>query len=60
MIMFLSTRHQSVKPTIGKLEKEGIIKEYTIIPDFEKLGYQMMALLFMGKQETMDKKKSEE
>lgn len=27
-----------------KLKKEGYIKEYTIIPDFEKLGFQIMSL----------------
>jgi len=43
-----------------KLEKEGIIKEYTLIPDFRKLGYQLMAFLFMGKPETMEREKSEE
>jgi DNA-binding Lrp family transcriptional regulator len=29
-----------------KLEKEGYIKTYTIIPDFTKLGYQIMAFTF--------------
>jgi len=36
------------EPTIGrlikKLEKEGIIQEYTMIPDFAKLGYELMAI----------------
>jgi DNA-binding Lrp family transcriptional regulator len=40
---------------IKKLEKEGIIKEYTIIPDFKRLGYQIMAITFFGKQETEKK-----
>ena len=52
------------QPTVTRartrLEKKGIIKEYTLIPDFGKLGYQIMAILFMGRQETMDNKKSEE
>jgi len=43
-----------------KLEREGIIKEYTLIPDFRKLGYELMAFLFMGKPETMERKRSEE
>lgn len=29
-----------------KLEKEGYIKEYTIIPNFSKIGYTIMALNF--------------
>ena len=27
-----------------KLEKEGIIKEYTIVPEFKKLGYTLLAV----------------
>jgi DNA-binding Lrp family transcriptional regulator len=30
-----------------KLEKEGYIKEYTIIPSFNKIGYSIMALNFI-------------
>ena len=45
----------TITRTRTKLESEGIIEEYTLIPDFKKLGYELMAFLFMGKQETMDK-----
>jgi DNA-binding Lrp family transcriptional regulator len=38
------------QPTITrvrhKLEKSGIIKDYTIIPDFRKLGFEIMTLTF--------------
>ena len=38
------------QPTVTRvrtrLEKEGIIKEYTMIPDFVKLGYQIMGVSF--------------
>jgi DNA-binding Lrp family transcriptional regulator len=38
------------QPTVSRirirLEKEGIIKEYTMIPDFVKLGYQIMGVSF--------------
>jgi DNA-binding Lrp family transcriptional regulator len=38
------------QPTVtrlrGRLEKEGIIKEYTMIPDFRKLGFELMAITF--------------
>ncbi len=38
------------QPTVtrmrGKLEKEGLIKEYTIVPDYRKIGYHMMAITF--------------
>jgi DNA-binding Lrp family transcriptional regulator len=30
-----------------KLEKEGFIKEYTIIPNFSKIGYTIMAMNFI-------------
>ncbi len=30
-----------------KLEKEGYIKEYTILPNFSKIGYAIMALTFL-------------
>jgi DNA-binding Lrp family transcriptional regulator len=41
----------TVSRMINKLEKEGIIKEYTMIPDFKRLGYQIMAVTLFGKQE---------
>ena len=38
------------QPTItrarSRLEKEGIIKEYSVIPDFRKLGFELMAFTF--------------
>jgi DNA-binding Lrp family transcriptional regulator len=36
----------TVTRTRLKLEKEGYIKEYTIIPDFSKLGYSICAFTF--------------
>jgi DNA-binding Lrp family transcriptional regulator len=36
-----------VSRMIKKLEKEGIIKEFTMIPDFAKLGYELMSLTFI-------------
>jgi DNA-binding Lrp family transcriptional regulator len=42
----------TVSRLINKLEKKGIIKEYTMIPDFKQMGYQIMAVTFLGKQET--------
>jgi DNA-binding Lrp family transcriptional regulator len=37
----------TVGRTIGKLEKERIVKEYTIVPDFRKLGYSLCAFIFL-------------
>jgi DNA-binding Lrp family transcriptional regulator len=43
------------QPTItrlrNKLEKEGYIKEYTMIPDFSKLGYQIMGITSLEVEE---------
>jgi len=36
----------TVTRTMKKLEKEGVIREYTIIPDFTKIGYHIAALTF--------------
>jgi DNA-binding Lrp family transcriptional regulator len=36
----------TVTRTRSRLEREGIIKEYTIIPDFSKIGYSIMAITF--------------
>jgi len=38
----------TVSRMIKKLENEGIIKEYTMIPDFHKLGYEILALTFLS------------
>jgi len=46
----------TVSRMISKLEKEGKIKEYTMIPDFKRLGYNIMAVTFLGKQETQKEK----
>jgi DNA-binding Lrp family transcriptional regulator len=35
----------TVSRTIAKLEKDGVLKEWTVIPDFNKLGYQICALI---------------
>jgi DNA-binding Lrp family transcriptional regulator len=35
----------TVSRTIGKLQKEGYIKEFTIIPDFKKIGFAVMSIM---------------
>jgi DNA-binding Lrp family transcriptional regulator len=49
----------TVSRLIRKLEKEGVVKEYTMIPDFKQLGYEIMAFQFLGKPETHDDAKRE-
>lgn len=47
----MAERLRSSQPTItrtrNQLEKEGNIKSYTIVPDFVKLGYQILAFTFI-------------
>lgn len=37
----------TISRMIKKLEKEGLIKEYTMLPDFRKLGYELFAITFI-------------
>jgi DNA-binding Lrp family transcriptional regulator len=50
------------QPTVtrlrSKLEKEGIIREYTMIPDFTKIGYKIMAITF-ALSRSLDKEEAE-
>jgi DNA-binding Lrp family transcriptional regulator len=43
----LDISQPTVSRAIRKLEEQGIIKEYTMIPDFNKLGYKILALTFV-------------
>jgi len=47
----IGSSQPTVTRTRRKLEKEGYIKEYTMIPDFAKLGFQILALTFLKKGE---------
>ena len=41
----LGVSQPTVSRLIGRLQKEGVIKEYTMIPDFCKLGFNLMAVV---------------
>ena len=43
----VGTSQPTISRTIAKLEKIGIIKEYTMVPDFRRLGYKIMAVIFL-------------
>jgi DNA-binding Lrp family transcriptional regulator len=43
----------------SKLEKEGYIKEYTIIPNFTKIGYTILALSFVKLDPKLTRKEIE-
>ena len=50
----------TVSRTIAKLEKKGVIKEYTMIPDFTKLGYNILGATLLGVQEPASGEKFQE
>ena len=41
----LGISQPTVSRLISKLQKEGVIKEYTMVPDFCKLGFNLMAII---------------
>jgi DNA-binding Lrp family transcriptional regulator len=45
------------QPTVTRvrrrLEKEGVIREYTMIPDFRKVGYHLLGLTFIKLKRTI-------
>lgn len=43
----VGTSQSTVNRIIKKLEKEGYIREYTLIPNFKQLGYEIMAVTFI-------------
>jgi DNA-binding Lrp family transcriptional regulator len=49
----------TITRTRKKLEKEGYIKEYTMIPDFNRLGYEIMAISFVKMRKTLSQEEVE-
>jgi DNA-binding Lrp family transcriptional regulator len=43
----IGTSQPTVTRIRNRLEKEGYIKEYTMLPDFKKLGFEIMALMLV-------------
>ena len=43
----LKVSQPTITRTRRKLEKNGLIQDYTIIPDFRKLGFEILALTFV-------------
>jgi DNA-binding Lrp family transcriptional regulator len=52
------------QPTVtrirNRLEKEGIVKEYAMIPDFRRLGYNLMGVTFFSLAEPLGKEGEKE
>jgi DNA-binding Lrp family transcriptional regulator len=42
---------------IKKLEKEGVLREYTVIPDFAKIGFELMSITFAKLKELVSEEK---
>jgi DNA-binding Lrp family transcriptional regulator len=40
---------------VKKFEERGLIKEYTMVPDFSMLGFELMALTFISIKPTLDR-----
>lgn len=43
----LGVSQPTITRTRGKIEREGLIRNYTIIPDWRKLGFEILALTFV-------------
>jgi Lrp/AsnC family transcriptional regulator for asnA, asnC and gidA len=56
----LGVSQPTVTRTRTRLEKEGYIKEYTLIPDFKKLGYHIMAMIYLRLNHPLSPKEREE
>jgi DNA-binding Lrp family transcriptional regulator len=41
---------------IKELEKEGVIREYTMIPDFSKLGYSLLTVTLVKHRRDLDRR----
>jgi len=49
----------TVSRTLIKLQKGGFIRNYTIIPDFAKLGYSMLAITFVKLKRSYSEEETE-
>jgi DNA-binding Lrp family transcriptional regulator len=56
----LKVSQPTVSRMIKKLEKDGYIKEYTMIPDFKKLGYQIMGVTLVKGGKAVDEEELKE
>jgi Lrp/AsnC family leucine-responsive transcriptional regulator len=51
----LGVSQPTISRMINKLEKTGVIREYTTIPDFGKLGYEIMGITSISVREQVFK-----
>jgi DNA-binding Lrp family transcriptional regulator len=50
----------SVTRARRRLEEQGYIREYTLVPDFEKLGFELMAVTFLRYKEGITREEMKE
>ena len=43
----LGVSQPTITRTRHKLEREGVIQDYTVVPDFRKIGFEILALTFV-------------
>jgi DNA-binding Lrp family transcriptional regulator len=55
----LGVSQPTVTRTRARLEKEKVIKEYTMVPDFHKLGFQILAITFLAVEKEPDSQEFE-
>ena len=55
----LGVSQPTVSRAIKSLEKQGMIKEYTMIPDFSKLGYKVLAITFVKLKKALNQEQIE-
>jgi DNA-binding Lrp family transcriptional regulator len=56
----IGTSQPTISRLIKKLERQGAIKEYTIIPDFTQLGYTLMGATLLEVKGTLSREKFKE
>jgi len=52
----LGVSQPTVSRTIAKLERQGVLREYTAIPDFRKLGYNLVAITLGNVREELKRR----
>jgi len=55
----LGVSQPTVTRIMARLEKEKVIREYTTIPDFQKLGFKILAITFLAMVTEPDSKEFE-
>ena len=43
----LGVSQPTITRTRHKLEREGVVRDYTVVPDFSKMGFEILALTFV-------------